>query len=489
MAADSAGRVLVADTRGDELLVFGTDPLILRQRYPVRDAPYGLAGSSRLAWVSQTATNTVVGYDLATGIPVEKVRYPTVQQPNSLAFDEASGTLYVVSGSGAGVQVIAKRRWPMTAMHRGRMPAGWEGVSDLSDEYEWMPLRLPPDLTRISASTRLSIEAEYRGWELTRVRLYTDGSRRVLLRRKKTAADRLGIAGPASACDVPRAAAGAVPGRPRTHPHLGFRVLARRHRGTAGASRAGAVAGAARSRCWPARCSACGFAGPLGLAAGFDKDGTGLNTWGALGFGYAEVGTVTAQAQPGNPPPRMFRLPDDRALLNRMGFNNHGAGELALRLARAHPDVPIGVNIGKTKVDPARGRGRRLRRKRPAGRAAGGVPGGQRQLAEHTGTARPAGRRVAAAHPRRRAGGDDDTGAGQDRAGPVRRRCRRDRRSGSRIGLGRHRRDQHHGVARRARDPRRRRTWAPAAFPVRRSRSGPRRCCAGCTGGSATGWC
>ena len=106
MAADSAGRVLVADTRGDALLVFGTDPLILRQRYPVHDAPYGLAGSSKLAWVSQTAINTVVGYDLATGIPVEKVRYRTVQQPNTLAFDEASGTLYVVSGSGAGVQVI-----------------------------------------------------------------------------------------------------------------------------------------------------------------------------------------------------------------------------------------------------------------------------------------------------------------------------------------------------------------------------------------------
>jgi DNA-binding beta-propeller fold protein YncE len=106
MAADSAGRVLVADTRGDELLVFGTEPLILRQRYPVRDAPYGLAGSSGLAWVSQTATNTVIGYDLGTGIPTEKVRYRTVQQPNSLAFDEASGTLYVVSGSGAGVQVI-----------------------------------------------------------------------------------------------------------------------------------------------------------------------------------------------------------------------------------------------------------------------------------------------------------------------------------------------------------------------------------------------
>jgi hypothetical protein len=72
----------------------------------VPGAPYGLAGSARLAWVSQTATNTVIGYDLATGIPVEKVRHRTVQQPNDLAYDEASDTLYVVSGSGAGVQVI-----------------------------------------------------------------------------------------------------------------------------------------------------------------------------------------------------------------------------------------------------------------------------------------------------------------------------------------------------------------------------------------------
>jgi dihydroorotate dehydrogenase len=95
------------------------------------------------------------------------------------------------------------------------------------------------------------------------------------------------------------------------------------------------------------------FPGPMGLAAGFDKNGVGLATWGALGFGYAEVGTVTAQAQPGNPPPRMFRLPEDRALLNRLGFNNDGAGELALRLARHTPDVPIGVNIGKTKSVPA----------------------------------------------------------------------------------------------------------------------------------------
>ncbi|MHA3022011.1 YncE family protein [Mycobacterium sp. BMJ-28] len=106
IAADPAGRVLVADTRGGALMVYGTEPLILRQAYPVHDAPYGLTGSGTLTWVSQTAANTVVGYDLATGIPVEKVRYRTVQQPNSLAYDDASGTLYVVSGSGAGVQVI-----------------------------------------------------------------------------------------------------------------------------------------------------------------------------------------------------------------------------------------------------------------------------------------------------------------------------------------------------------------------------------------------
>lgn len=95
------------------------------------------------------------------------------------------------------------------------------------------------------------------------------------------------------------------------------------------------------------------FAGPLGLAAGFDKDGLGLLTWGALGFGHAEVGTVTANPQPGNPAPRMFRLPADRALLNRMGFNNLGAGALAMRLSRQRPEVPIGVNIGKTKATPA----------------------------------------------------------------------------------------------------------------------------------------
>lgn len=94
------------------------------------------------------------------------------------------------------------------------------------------------------------------------------------------------------------------------------------------------------------------FPGPMGLAAGFDKDGLGVHTWGALGFGYAEVGTVTAHAQPGNPAPRMFRLPADRALLNRMGFNNHGAAALAAQLNSRYSDVPIGVNIGKTKATP-----------------------------------------------------------------------------------------------------------------------------------------
>ncbi|MGZ8802229.1 MAG: DUF5703 family protein [Mycobacterium sp.] len=77
----------------------------------------------------------------------------------------------------------------MTTGARGRMPAAWDKVvsEDHSGDYEWIPLRLPPDVTRVSASIRLSIEAEYRGWELTRVRLYTDGSRRVLLRRKRRA--------------------------------------------------------------------------------------------------------------------------------------------------------------------------------------------------------------------------------------------------------------------------------------------------------------
>src|SRR5271165_3201786 len=102
------------------------------------------------------------------------------------------------------------------------------------------------------------------------------------------------------------------------------------------------------------------FPGPLGLAAGFDKDARATRGLGALGFGFVEVGTVTAQAQPGNPRPRMFRLSADRALVNRMGFNNAGAAAAAARLrGRVRADGPrarrgpvVGVNIGKTKAVP-----------------------------------------------------------------------------------------------------------------------------------------
>jgi dihydroorotate dehydrogenase len=90
--------------------------------------------------------------------------------------------------------------------------------------------------------------------------------------------------------------------------------------------------------------------GPLGLAAGFDKDAVGTAGLGALGFAFIEVGTVTAVAQPGNPEPRLFRLPADRALVNRMGFNNGGAGPAADRLRAGPREVAVGVNIGKTKV-------------------------------------------------------------------------------------------------------------------------------------------
>jgi dihydroorotate dehydrogenase len=95
------------------------------------------------------------------------------------------------------------------------------------------------------------------------------------------------------------------------------------------------------------------FPGPLGLAAGFDKDARATVGLGALGFGFVEVGTVTARAQAGNPRPRMFRLPADRALVNRMGFNNDGAAAAAARLRRRPRGGPVvGVNIGKTRAVP-----------------------------------------------------------------------------------------------------------------------------------------
>lgn len=92
------------------------------------------------------------------------------------------------------------------------------------------------------------------------------------------------------------------------------------------------------------------FPRPLGLAAGFDKNGSAPDAWSAIGFGYAELGTVTASPQPGNPTPRLFRLPADKAILNRMGFNNSGAAAVAENLRRRKSTDVIGINIGKTKV-------------------------------------------------------------------------------------------------------------------------------------------
>lgn len=95
------------------------------------------------------------------------------------------------------------------------------------------------------------------------------------------------------------------------------------------------------------------FPGLLGLAAGFDKDGVGIDALANLGFAFVEIGTVTGEPQPGNPKPRLARLPADRAIVNRMGFNNQGAEAVAQRLAArrpGRPGVPLGINIGKTKV-------------------------------------------------------------------------------------------------------------------------------------------
>ncbi|HYH82679.1 MAG TPA: quinone-dependent dihydroorotate dehydrogenase [Longimicrobium sp.] len=94
------------------------------------------------------------------------------------------------------------------------------------------------------------------------------------------------------------------------------------------------------------------FPNPVGLAAGFDKSGELFNALGALGFGFVEIGTVTALGQPGNPRPRLFRLPEDRALLNRMGFNNPGAEAVARRLRKTRIEPVLGINLGKSKATP-----------------------------------------------------------------------------------------------------------------------------------------
>jgi len=99
------------------------------------------------------------------------------------------------------------------------------------------------------------------------------------------------------------------------------------------------------------------FPNPIGLAAGFDKNGVALPAWAALGFGFIEIGTVTAKAQAGNPRPRIFRYPQQKALINRLGFNNDGAEVVAatlrsLRRSGRWPGIPVGINIGKSKITP-----------------------------------------------------------------------------------------------------------------------------------------
>ncbi|MDI1249934.1 MAG: quinone-dependent dihydroorotate dehydrogenase [Lacunisphaera sp.] len=106
----------------------------------------------------------------------------------------------------------------------------------------------------------------------------------------------------------------------------------------------------------PVRAFGLDFPNTVGLAAGFDKDGTGWPAAAALGFGHVEIGTVTLHAQPGNPKPRAFRYPAEAAVINRMGFNNAGAATLAARLAKQPGPgkrlIPLGINLGKSKVTP-----------------------------------------------------------------------------------------------------------------------------------------
>ena len=97
------------------------------------------------------------------------------------------------------------------------------------------------------------------------------------------------------------------------------------------------------------------FENPVGLAGGFDKNAVAPKTIASFGFGFMEIGAITAQAQPGNPKPRLYRLPEDEALINRLGFNNEGAEAIAAKLACLRvrgglPDIPLGLNIGRTKI-------------------------------------------------------------------------------------------------------------------------------------------
>jgi len=116
------------------------------------------------------------------------------------------------------------------------------------------------------------------------------------------------------------------------------------------------VAPFARGAGKPVEVFGLNFPNPVGLAAGFDKNAVAIPAWQALGFGFVEIGTVTAKGQPGNERPRLFRIPSEGAVINRMGFNNEGAEQIAQRLHKLHESfnlrIPLGINLGKSKVTP-----------------------------------------------------------------------------------------------------------------------------------------
>src|SRR5687767_10864307 len=138
--------------------------------------------------------------------------------------------------------------------------------------------------------------------------------------------------------------------------HLALRSLAFVGGNPIGRSHCALVAGVHSPDASPVDLMGLRFRNRVGLGAGFDKDGVAIRGWAALGFGFVELGTVTPRPQAGNPKPRLFRLADDEALINRMGFNNAGADALARRIAVARRDLPegfvVGVNIGRNRDTP-----------------------------------------------------------------------------------------------------------------------------------------
>ncbi len=204
------------------------------------------------------------------------------------------------------------------------------------------------------------------------------------------------------------------------------------------------------------------FPNPVGLAAGFDKSGEHFNALGALGFGFVEIGTVTAHAQPGNPHPRLFRLPADGALLNRLGFNNPGAEAVARRLGRTPIEPVLGINLGKSKVTPLEEAAGDYLRSLELLEPFAALPGGERLLPQHPRSAHAPGRRPASRAPPRPARARRGAGRRarrpspprppQDRPGPHRRAGGGggvDREGG---GDRRGDRHQHHRLARGAAD-------------------------------------